>query len=156
HVAQPSMHHGTPRAQRHAPKRKVETFDCQRALHEVMFPDRGTTRGDQDIGAPLAGTPNSSNNVLDAIAGNAEVIHIRALAACQCGEGKAVGINDLTRPRLAAGRNKFVTGPEYGDFWLTVNAEARMVHGGGKHQVALGQPASFMQQDLVVGEVDSL
>ena len=83
-------------------------------------------------------------------------MHLGALIVCQCGERKAIRINNFTRSWFAPGRDQLVAGPEYGDFGSSMHAKAWMVHRGSKHQVAIGQPMSLVQQDLITREVDTL
>src|SRR5262249_40637663 len=156
HGAQATVHHGASGAQGYTPERKVEALRGQGPLHQVVLAHGRAARCNKDIGIPILRAAHRSDDVLDAVAGNAKVAHLRTLTARRRVDRKAVRIDNLARSRLAAGWDKFVPCTQQRDLWLAVHADARMVHGSGEHQVAARQPMPSAQEGLFTGKIDPL
>ena len=75
-----------------------------------MFAHRSAAGCDENIDTAFARTTHSGNDVLDAIASDADVMHLSTFRSRQRAEAKAVRINDLSGLGVAARRDKLITG----------------------------------------------
>ena len=79
-----------------------------------------------------------------------------AFGAGERGKRKTIGIDDLPRAWLLAGRHQFVAGGKQRELRPAMHRQQRMVHAGGQLQVARRQPVAFGQEPFAGAEIEPL
>src|SRR6185312_11574827 len=95
-------------------------------------------------------------DIVEPVAGNAEVAGLGAFAAGERGECESVGIDDLAGLRLGAGHHQLVARADDGDLRPAVDLDLRIVHRRREHQIAVVEAAAAREQHLALAEVDAL
>src|SRR6185369_1851783 len=87
--------------------------------------------------------------------GDSEIDDLGALGARQRPQAVAVGIDDLAGAGGYAGHHQLVAGAEHRDFRAAVHRKLRIVHAGGERQIAIGEAASAIEQNIALAEIDA-
>ena len=102
--------------------------------------------------APLRAGANSRDGRFELVLDQAEIDDDGAFLAGQRGERKTVGIDDLPRPGLLAGRHQFVAGREQRHFRAAMQRHERMVHASEQRQIARAQPVTRREQRVAAAK----
>jgi len=122
-------------------------------LHQIVFADGGAAGRHQNIGRKRARVADCRDGGFQRVVNDTEIFDVGAFCARQRGQRIAVGIDDLSRPRFAAGGHQLVAGREQRDFRAAIDRQQRMIHSGGKRQIARGQAMAFGEQDFAFAKV---
>ena len=115
-------------------KPSVHALPRQRRLHEVVLADGGAAEGDEEIRARLARRLDPALEVVEAVAGDAEVDRLAPGARDERGERDEVGGDDLVGAGRLAGPDELVARGEDRDARPAADAQRAVPHGGGERQ----------------------
>ena len=154
--AEPAVHHRLAGPQRDLPERQRQAFGGERLLHQVVVADRGAAGGHQDVGAEHRGRGaprrRSRRGGRARCRGRSTSPPSRRASAMVA---IAVGIDDLRRaPASVPGITSSSPVASTATLGRRCTGTARVVHGGGEREVAVGEAAALAQQHGARAEIE--